>query len=134
MKTSRRGHVWPTLHYDDAVPAMAFLQAALGFELGACYAADGDPSTIYHAQLNWPAGGGVLVYSGRGMTVAPRPKGCGSVYLVAGDPDAVYARAKRAGARVIRPIHDEEYADDARGFSIADPEGNVWSVGSFSGA
>ncbi len=133
MTAKTQAHVWPTLHYDDAPAAIEFLETALGFEVVASYPDDDNPAVIHHAELRWPPGGAIMLGSGRGMPEAPRPKGTGSVYLMTDRPDDLYARVEAAGATVIRPIRDEDYADNARGFSITDPEGNIWSIGSYAG-
>jgi uncharacterized glyoxalase superfamily protein PhnB len=52
-----------------------------------------------------------------------------SSYLVVADPDALYARAKAAGARIIVEIKDEDYG--GRGFSCCDLEGHLWNFGSY---
>ncbi len=54
--------VWPTLIYRDGQAALKFLTEGLGFTLVASYpgAAEG---SIAHAELAWPAGGGVMVSS-----------------------------------------------------------------------
>lgn len=57
--------------------------------------------------------------------------GAASLYLVCDDPDALYARAEKAGARIVREMRDEDYG--SRGFSAADPEGNLWSFGTYAG-
>ena len=51
------------------------------------------------------------------------------LYLVVSDPDAHHARAVDAGAEVVIPLRDEEYG--SRGYSALDPEGNVWSFGTY---
>jgi uncharacterized glyoxalase superfamily protein PhnB len=50
-------------------------------------------------------------------------------YLIVADPDALYARAKAAGARIIIEIKDEDYG--GRGFSCYDLEGHLWNFGSY---
>jgi uncharacterized glyoxalase superfamily protein PhnB len=60
-----------------------------------------------------------------------RAAGTGSTYVVVDDPDAAYARATTAGARVVRDLKDEDYG--GRGFTVSDPEGNLWSFGSYPG-
>ncbi|MGV7813203.1 VOC family protein, partial [Mycobacterium kansasii] len=59
------------------------------------------------------------------------PRGSGSVYVVVTDPDAVYARAQELGARLVREMREEDYG--SKGFSVADPEGNTWSFGTYAG-
>ena len=60
-----------------------------------------------------------------------RPTGAGSVYVVTDEPDALYDRARAAGAVVFAPLRDEDYG--SRGFSVTDPEGNIWSFGTYGG-
>ena len=124
--------VFPTLVYEDGPAAIRFLVEALGFEQTALYPGETEGS-IAHAQLSWPPGGAVMLSSGRGADdefgdLANRTM---SVYLVSDDPDGLFARAERAGAKVIRPLEDAGYG--SRGFSIADPEGNLWSIGTYAG-
>jgi uncharacterized glyoxalase superfamily protein PhnB len=124
--------VWPTLVYKDGPAAIQFLIDALGFEKVAVYAGE-DETSIAHAELRWAPGGGVMLSSGRGTDdvfgdLAGRAM---SVYLVSDDPDGLFERASAAGAEVIRPLRDEDYG--SRGFSIRDPEGNLWSIGTYAG-
>lgn len=124
--------VWPVLRYRDARAAIAFLHDALGFDERAAYAAEDDPSVVVHAQLDWPHGGGVMLSSAdAGDPVFARALGNDSVYLVCDDPDALHDRAVAAGAEVVRGLRDEDYG--SRGFTIRDPEGNLWSLGTYAG-
>jgi uncharacterized glyoxalase superfamily protein PhnB len=45
------------------------------------------------------------------------------------DADAVYARAQAAGATIVRPLQQMEYG--SREFTVSDPEGHSWSVGTY---
>lgn len=55
--------------------------------------------------------------------------GHSAAYLVTEDPDDVFERAVEAGATVLRAMVDQDYG--GRGGSVADPEGNHWSFGSY---
>ena len=55
--------------------------------------------------------------------------GTQSPYVIVPDADAVYERAKAAGATIAYDIRDEDYG--GRGFSCLDPEGHVWSFGTY---
>ena len=55
--------------------------------------------------------------------------GGSAAYLVTDDPDGVFDSAVAAGASVVRPMQDQDYG--GRGGSVADPEGNHWSFGSY---
>lgn len=52
-----------------------------------------------------------------------------SLYLVVADPDALFRSAQAAGAEIVIDIKDEDYG--GRGFTCRDPEGHVWSFGSY---
>ena len=56
----------------------------------------------------------------------------GGTYIVLesdADVDAAYERAKAAGARITIELRSPEYG--GRTFSAADPEGYLWSFGSY---
>ena len=50
-------------------------------------------------------------------------------YVIVADCDAHYARAKKAGAAIVRDIQDEDYG--GRGYTCRDPEGHIWNFGSY---
>ncbi len=129
--TERLDHnIWPGLTSPD-VPALRAWLAALGFDEGGCYLAD-DGVSVHHSEMLWPDGGRVMISSsGKNDDDFAAIVGSGRLYVVVTDPDAVWVRAERLGARVIRPMREEDYG--SRGFSIADPDGNVWSFGSYAG-
>ena len=126
--------VWPCLTFEDARGAIAFLRDAFGFEEVAVYARDDDPSIVEHAEMRWPRGGGIM-FSSAGKDDSPfrqRVTGNDVVYVVCEDPDALFARATAAGAPVVAGLTDEDYG--SRGFTVRDPEGNLWSFGTYGGA
>ena len=60
------------------------------------------------------------------------PTGGASTYVAldsAEEVDELFARAQAAGAEVLRPVTDQPYGSHE--FSVADLEGNVWSVGTY---
>ena len=124
--------VWPGLVYDDAHAAIRFLTAAFGFEQRIVVPAV-EEGFVAHAELRWPEGGGVMVSSAdRYESVfSQRPTGAASTYVVTDEPDALYERALAAGAELVQGLRDEEYG--SRGFSVRDPEGNLWSFGTYRG-
>lgn len=133
MTTPPTTHIWPTFVYDDAPSAIQFLQDAFGFTVSLIVANDTDEAIIEHAQLRWPEGGGVMLgSSGRpDNPFAARPTGVGAAYVVTSNPDTVYDTAIAAGAEIFQPLIDETYGN--RSFSVKDPEGNVWSFGTYGG-
>ncbi|MFD5397144.1 VOC family protein [Streptomyces sp. NPDC127097] len=46
-------------------------------------------------------------------------------------PDEVCARARAAGAEIIEELSDTDYG--SREFGVRDPEGNLWSFGTYRG-
>lgn len=125
--------VWPVLSYRDAPAAIDFLAEAFGFEVKARYVRDGDPSIVEHAELRWPLGGGVMCgTAGKDDSAfGRRAPGTDSVYVVCEDPDGLFARARAAGAEVVAGLADEDYG--SRGFTVRDPEGTLWSFGTYRG-
>lgn len=123
--------VWPCLSFRDARAALRFLVDAFGFTERAVY---GDGDTVVHAELTWPGpdgtvAGGVML----GSAGEPGPGGAplrrSAVHIVVDDPDALFARAVAAGATVQRGLEDTDYG--SRQFVVRDPEGNVWSFGTW---
>jgi uncharacterized glyoxalase superfamily protein PhnB len=126
--------VWPCLSFDDAHAAIDWLVTAFGFEERARYAGEGDQAhVVHHAELRWPFGGGVMLGSPNPEAGGqiPAPPGTSCVYLVTDAPDALFDRCTAAGAAVVKGLVDEDYG--SRGFTVADPEGNRWSVGTYRG-
>lgn len=124
--------VWPALRYRDARAAIRFLVEALGFEEVVSYPGESD-DVVAHAELRWPRGGGVMLGSAReDSTIASLPPGTGAVYLVTDDPDRLYQRATAAGAEVVAELQDTDYG--SRDFTVRDPEGVLWSFGTYAGA
>ena len=124
--------IYSALRYNDAKAAIAWLKSVLGFEEQEVYAGDGD--TIAHAQLRL-AGNLIMLGSVKddGYATSPKKLGVtGGIYIAldsAADVDAGYARAKAAGAEVIRELADTEYGSHE--FSVRDPEGHIWSFGTY---
>jgi uncharacterized glyoxalase superfamily protein PhnB len=131
---STKSTIMPTLRYRDAPAAIDWLSKVFGFEKHAVY--PGPNNTIGHAELS--LGGGMIMLGsvkddayGKGFKT-PAELGnieTRSTYIVVPDADAVYARAQAAGATIARPIQDMDYG--SREFTVKDPEGNSWSVGTY---
>jgi uncharacterized glyoxalase superfamily protein PhnB len=125
--------VWPCLNYRDARAAIAFLTEAFGFKEALVAPGETD-DVVVHAELNWPEGGGVMLGSADrdGNEFSRLPTSCASVYVVTSDPRGVHDRAVAAGARIVRELRDEDYG--STGFSVRDPEDNIWSFGTYQGS
>lgn len=118
---------WQTMTFRDADTMIGWL-AAIGFTEHATYRFEQDPTVVEHAEWLWPGGGGIMFGSRRPDGAVDNPGGS-AAYLVTDDPDVVFERAVAAGATVLRPMVDQDYG--GRGGSVADPEGNHWSFGSY---
>jgi len=124
--------VWACLSYWDAPAGIDFLKKAFGFEEKLVVTGD-DGRDVHHAELRWSGAGGIMLGSfieGAGE-FAGRPPGTASIYVVTDEPDALCERATAAGATLVRPLRDEDYG--SRGFTVSDPEGNLWSFGTYRG-
>jgi uncharacterized glyoxalase superfamily protein PhnB len=128
--TTPQPTVRPAFRARDARALIRFLVDAFGFEETAVH---GEGGTVAHAQLDWPEGGGVMLGSVREQPddTWPAVPGSAACYVVTADPAAVHARAVRAGAVVVRELGTTDYG--AQEFSARDPEGNLWSFGSYAG-
>lgn len=125
----------PCLSYRDANAAVKWLCENFGFDKKAAYA--GEQGRIVHAELSFGNGmimlGAVDQASDYGRHLC-QPDETGNkvtqtVYVITPDPDRIYQQAKAAGARILREIRDEDYG--GRGFICSDPEGHIWSFGSY---
>ena len=132
MPSTPEPQVWPTLRAHDARALIRFLVDAFGFEETVVYA-DGD--VVHHAQLSWPEGGGIMLGSARdeqgGEQGGATNPGAFGAYVVTDQPDALYERARKVGARITAEPHDTDYG--SRDFAAQDPEGNRWSFGTYRG-
>lgn len=133
--TTTKPQLFHSLTYADADKGLAFL-AALGFEQILVVRNDDDPSRVEHAELRWRDSGGIMLGSIRhaGPHKIPDTAGQARCYLVVetdADVDAIYDKALANGATTIEDPADQPYG--GRVATVADPEGNHWSVGSYSG-
>jgi uncharacterized glyoxalase superfamily protein PhnB len=127
----------PCLRYRDAQGAITFLCDAFGFQRHAVHADDKDPSIVHHAQL--VREGCMIMLSSvqdsdhavrAGLkTVAEAGGNTQTLYVVLDDVDAHADRARSAGADVFFEPADQDYG--GRVYSARDPEGYVWSFGSY---
>jgi len=129
-----RSSVMPALRYRNAPAAIDWLCDVFGFARHAVHTMpDG---SIAHAELT--LGGGMIMLGsarddeyGRGFKSPGELGGVEtrSSYIVTQDVDSVYAKARAAGAVVVRPLKDTGYG--SREFTVKDPEGHSWSVGTY---
>jgi uncharacterized glyoxalase superfamily protein PhnB len=123
-------NIYPCLIYDDAPAAIEWLCRAFGFTKR--LVVPGPDGTVMHSELS--LGPGVIMVGspkpdeGR---VGPRglPAVSQALCVQIDDPDAHFARAKAAGAVILRELRDEDYG--SRGYMAKDPEGHEWYFGTY---
>jgi uncharacterized glyoxalase superfamily protein PhnB len=127
--------VIPGLRYRNANSMIDWLCQVFAFEKRAVYPGPGD--VVMHAQLTLGNG---MIMIGSVTNDTPSSKllkqpdelngaETQSPYLVVSDIDAIYARAKRAGAKILMDLQEKDYG--GKGFTCADPEGHIWHVGTY---
>lgn len=135
MSNDNRGTtIWPTFRYRDAEAAIEFLQTAFGFEVVAEYRNSDDPKRIDHAELRWPESGGIMLGSVRddGGVMSKTGVASGSVYIATDRVKEIHQRAIEAGAAGVSELIETDYG--SLDFSVTDPEGVLWSFGTYRGA
>lgn len=122
--------IFPTFRYRDPARMIDWLVKAFGFTLRVKY---GEGDEVHHAEL---AFGSSMIMVGQvrdddygAIVGGPAAAGGHSVYIAVDDADALYARAKAAGAKIEQELNDKDYG--SRDFICRDPEGNVWSFGTY---
>jgi uncharacterized glyoxalase superfamily protein PhnB len=130
MSDAAKVKLWHSMSVADVETMMNWL-LAVGFAEHATYRDEHDPSVVVHAEWLWPGGGGIMFGSER-EDAGVHNTGHSSVYLVTDQPDAVFDKAVAAGGAVVRAMVDQDYG--GRGGTVADPEGNEWSIGSYQPA
>jgi uncharacterized glyoxalase superfamily protein PhnB len=123
----RRPAFGAAVFYKDPLGALEWLAHAFGFERSMLIAnADGG---FEHAEMTF--GDGYIMVGSEWASYTASPESTGGkntqilhVHLGAGI-DAHCARARAAGAAIVREPGDEFYGD--RVYSARDPEGHVWT-------
>ena len=126
--------VIPTLRYRDGAAAVDWLCRAFGFERH--LVVPGEDGGVVHAQLGFGTGM-IMLGSARDEEfdrwVKPPASvggiGTQSVYAIVDDVDKHCERARAAGAEILMEPADQDYG--GRLYSCRDPEGHVWSFGSY---
>jgi uncharacterized glyoxalase superfamily protein PhnB len=139
--TDLDGHVWsfgtthlkepgcdifPVIGYRDLEPAMRFLRDAFGLEERALYR--NEDGSIAHVELG--VGHGVVMPKDiQPADDNPWNQIDFGLYVCVEDPSGHYARARSAGAEIVRDLELQPYG--ATEYSVRDCEGNLWSFGDY---
>ena len=122
------------MRYRKLPAAIDWLCAAFGFEKH--HVGIGDDGEIFYAHLT--LGDDIVmvrsVLDSHLDKLMKQPDEIGGVqtqscYFVVDDADAHYRKAKAAGAGIVVDISDDDHG--GRGYSCRDPEGHVWSFGTY---
>ncbi len=124
----------PGLRYRDGTKAIDWLCRAFGFECTLVVPAE--DGSVAHAQLRFGNGMVMLGSADHGeygkLVRSPLDlQGCCTqgAYVVVEDADAHHRRAIAAGATIVQDLVDQPYG--GRGYTCRDPEGHVWSFGTY---
>lgn len=117
----------PYLYYEDASAAIDWLTRAFGFRER--MRMPGDDGRVMHAELELDGGVVMLATPPRQDFKSPQSLGANhsSVYTYVDDVDAHFARARDAGAEILREPETMPYGD--RHYGAKDPEGQEWWFG-----
>lgn len=117
--------LFPALRYQDAPAAADWLERAFGFERKMIV--PGPDGGVAHAELRF--GNGLVMFG----SAPPDPGNPwtqeSGIYAVVDDVEAHYARARAAGAEIVRPLADTGYG--SREYTARDCEGRLWSFGTY---
>jgi uncharacterized glyoxalase superfamily protein PhnB len=122
---AHHARVMPYLHYHDPNAAIEFLTKAFGFTLR--FAHRDDAGVVRHAQLGV---GDTTFMLGpaypdfRSAAASALPALHSSTWCYVDDADAHCARAREAGALILRPPTDQPYG--VREYDALDHEGQEW--------
>ena len=107
----------------------AFVEAGVGAASIHTFEVPGADGTIAHAEMRFGAGALMLDSGPRDERIWNENTQAVHVYLT--DPDAHYARAQAAGARIVQPLHDTPWA---RAYYARDLEGFLWGFSTYKPA
>lgn len=115
--------ITPYLLYSSCEDALDFLHRAFGFEEVLRYT--GTEGYVNHAEMRID---GVPIMMGNPGERYRNPKELGQetvgIYVNVDDADAIFERARGAGAEIVQEPTDQEYGE--RRFTARDPEGHYW--------
>ncbi|OCK58086.1 glyoxalase [Bradyrhizobium sp. LMTR 3] len=127
---SEAPRLYPTMRCRDAEAMIRWLEEIVGFTERVAYRNGG---AVQHAELAY---GPSLLMLGQsrddeyGKLVGDiGGRRTDALYVAVDDPDALYAKVKAAGGKIEMELRDTDYG--SRDFACRDPEGNLWSFGTY---
>jgi len=119
---------YPSVLYRDADTAMNWLEHTLGFERREDHR--DEKGNVQHAEMS--LGSAIVMVGSAGVGREPfrsLPAAGSLIYCAVQDVDALYTRARAAGAEIPLEPTDTDYG--SRDFTVRDPEGNLWAFGTY---
>ncbi len=124
--TDGAANIYPCLRYADAGAAIAWLERVFGFVRHVVY--DGPDGSVGHGEMSFGAGMIMLSSLSKEGVMAKVPHRPQCIYVaVPENIEAHYARARLAGATIVRELAPTDYG--STDYCALDPEGNFWSFG-----
>jgi len=126
MKKRQPQNLTPYLLYKDVGKALAWYKKAFNFkEIDDRFT--GEDGKIQHSAMEISPNGEVFMLGYPGPKYK-NPKKLGNatvmMYVTVDDIDKHFARAKKAGAKIVKKMEDTFYGD--RRYGAIDPEGHQW--------
>jgi len=121
-------NIFVGLHYQDARAAQAWLTRAFGFEK--MLEVPGPDGNVMHAEMR--LGAGVIMLETGSRDTAAWGQNTQGLWVHVSDPDAHFARAKKAGAKIIQEPKTTHYG--ARDYYAHDLEGFLWGFSTYKPA
>ena len=120
------------MRYENAATAIDWLERAFAFERSSVH--EGPNGEVAHAELRFGDGLVMLGTAGENRLGLKTARELGAanqgVYVIVDDGiEAHHERALAAGAEVIQELEDTDYG--SRNYTVRDPEGNIWSFGTY---
>ena len=119
---------YPSVLYRDADAAMNWLERTLGFERREDHR--DEEGNVQHAEMS--LGSAIVMLGSAGVGREPfcsLPAAGSLTYCAVEDVDALYERAREAGAEIPLEPMDSDYG--SRDFTVRDPEANLWAFGTY---
>jgi PhnB protein len=112
--------VTATMNQNDSAATIAFCKKAFGAKLRSKMAGPG--GKLMHAEME--IGDSIVMLS----DAMQEPARVASMFLYVDNVDKTFAKALKAGAKVVMPLENQFWGD--RHGRIADPQGNLWAIAS----
>ena len=117
--------IFAGLYYRDGRAALAWLERSFGF--ASVLDVPGADGGIVHAEMR--LGDGIIMLDSGPREGAAWGNNNQAVYVYLADPDAHYARAVAAGARIVQPLQDTPWG--SRGYYAFDLDGFLWGFSTY---